>query len=177
MQWLSDLTFEYDSDSFLLNGMIRSYNHVRSELAELLKYLRALSNSIKYNKNYKLLFAVKGVGLITAMTFLLEIFDFTRFKKIDNFSSFLGLTPSQYSSGDHVRLGKITKEGNAYLRHVLIESAWTVIRHDPHLRDKYNRIRAKGTNGNKAIVAVARSLAVRLRACILSQKEYCYAVC
>lgn len=177
LQWLSDLTFEHDSDSFLLNGMIKSYYHVRGELAELLTYLRALSKSAKYHKNYKLLFAVKGVGLITAMTFLLEIFDFTRFKNGDRFSSFLGLTPSQYSSGDHVRLGKISKEGNAYLRHVLIESAWTVIRHDPHLRNKYNRIRAKGTNGNKAIVAVARSLAVRLRACILYQTEYCAAVC
>ncbi len=177
IQWLRELTFEHDSESFLLNGMIHSYYHVRGELAELLKYLRALSKNTVYKKNYKLLVAVKGVGLITALTFLLEIFDFARFKNSDRFSSFLGLTPSQFSSGDHVRLGNISKEGNAYLRHVLIESAWTVIKHDSHLRDKYNRIRAKGTNGNKAIVAVARSLAVRLRACILSQTEYCAAVC
>ena len=48
----------------------------------------------------------------------------------------------------------------------------TVIKHDPHLREKYNRIRAKGTNGNKAIVAVARSLAVRLRRCLLDGVDY-----
>ena len=176
MFWLKDLSFEHDSDSFLLKGMIKSYYHVRDELAEVLVYLKTLSKSPKYQNNYQLLFAVKGVGLITAMTFLLEIFDFSRFKNGDRFSSFLGLTPSQHSSGDHVRLGKISKEGNVYLRHVLIESAWTVIRHDSRLREKYNRIRAKGTNGNKAIVAVARSLALRLRACILTQTQYCAAV-
>ena len=120
MQWLNNLTFEHESDSFLLNGMIQSYYHVRGELAELLKYLRTLSKNSIYMKNYKLLVAVKGVGLITALTFLLEIFDFTRFKNSDSFSSFLGLTPSQFSSGDHVRLGNISKEGNAYIRHVLI---------------------------------------------------------
>jgi len=53
-----------------------------------------------------------------------------------------------------------------------VESAWTVIRFDPHLRAKYERIRARGTNGEKAIVAVARSLAIRLRACIINQESY-----
>lgn len=176
MQWLENLPFEEKSDIFLLHSMIQSYYHVRKELASVIRYLRKLAKSSKYMKNYKILTAVKGVGLITAMTFLLEIFDFTRFRNEKSFSSFLGLTPSQFSSGEHVRLGNISKEGNAHLRHVLVESAWTVIKHDPHLRDKYNRIRAKGTNGNQAIVAVARSLAIRLRACIVYQNEYHYAV-
>lgn len=66
----------------------------------------------------------------------------------------------------------LTRQGNAHLRNVLVESAWTVIRHCPHLREKYDRIRNKGTNGKKAIVAVARSLAVRLRRCLLDQQDY-----
>lgn len=175
--WLNQLSFEHDADSLVLRNLLKSYHHVREELAELLIFLRTLSKRKSYYHNYKILTNVRGVGLITAMTFLLEIFDFTRFKNEKCFSSFLGLTPSQHSSGEKVRLGRISKEGNAYLRHVLIESAWTVIKHDPHLRDKYNRIKAKGSNGNKAIVAVARSLALRLRACILTQTEYCAAVC
>ena len=135
------------------------------------------SRSEKYQENYKRLTSARGVGLITAMTFLLEIFDFGRFPKEDDFSSYLGMTPSQFSSGDKVRLGHITRQGNSNLRRVLIESAWTVIKHDPHLRDKYNRIKARGTNGKKAIVAVARSLAVRLRRCILDETEYVIGVC
>ena len=172
MEWLSRLTFEYESDSFLLKSLIGRYQSVRDELATVTWHLRQLSRDPRYAANFKRLTAMSGVGLITAMTFLLELFDLPRFKKATQFSSYLGLTPSQHSSGEHVRLGHITREGNAYLRHVLIESAWTVIRHDPHLRAKFYRIRAQGTKANKAIVAVARSLAIRLRRCLIDECQY-----
>jgi transposase len=177
MCWLSELEFENHSDTFILNRMIRTYYHVRDELAELTSYLRILTHNPRYRDDYKRLTALRGVGLITAMTFLLELFDLSRFKNTNRFSSFLGLTPSQHSSGEHVRLGHITREGNAHLRGVLIESAWTVVKHDPHLKEKYCRIRARGTNGNKAIVAVARSLAIRLRRCLLDETEYVVGIC
>jgi transposase len=111
------------------------------------------------------------------MTFLLELPDLSRFENTHAFSSYLGMTPSQHSSGEHVRLGHITCEGNPHLRRGLVESAWSVIRHDPFLKEKYDRIRAKGTNGKKAIVAVARSLAIRLRRCLLNEVPYIIGVC
>jgi len=172
LTWLESLSFDHESDNFTLSQLILNYRHIREDLAEVTRYIRMLSRSKKYLRNYKRLNAAPGVGLITAMTFLLEIFNFHRFAKEDHFSSYLGMTPSQFSSGDKVRLGHITHQGNANLRRVLIESAWTVIKHDPHLCDKYNRIKARGTNGKKAIVAVARSLAVRLRRCILDETDY-----
>lgn len=172
ISWLKSLPFEYDVDRFLLNQYLASYSRLREELAGVTLYLRALSKNPRYSKNFKHITALRGVGLVTAMTLLLEIYAFGRFKNESHFSSYLGLTPAQYSSGDQVRLGHITRQGNAHLRNVLVESAWTVIRHCPHLREKYDRIRNKGTNGKKAIVAVARSLAVRLRRCLLDQQDY-----
>ena len=177
MDWLGSLTFQYASDTFILRQMLEHLAQLRNDLAKLTQCLRALSRHHKYKENHLRITRLKGVGLITAMTFLLELFDLKRFKSTACFSSYLGLTPSQYSSGEHVRLGHISREGNVHLRRVLIESAWTVIKHDPHLREKYNRIRAKGTNGNKAIVAVARSLAVRLRYCLLHKVDYVVGVC
>lgn len=175
--WLEKLTFDHESDNFTLSQLIMNYRHIRENLAEVTRYIRILSRSEKYRENFKRITSARGVGLITAMTFLLEIFNFERFAKEDHFSSYLGMTPSQFSSGDKVRLGHITHQGNSNLRRVLIESAWTVIKHDPHLCNKYNRIKARGTNGKKAIVAVARSLAVRLRRCILDETEYVIGVC
>jgi len=160
-----------------LRQMLEHLSSIRNELAQLLRMLRELSRQKEYKDSFRRLTILRGVGLITAMTFLLELFDIKRFKNHRHFSSYLGLTPSQHSSGEHVRLGRITREGNVHIRRVLIESGWTVIKHDPHLRDKYNRIRAKGTNGNKAIVAVARSLAVRLRHCLLKNEDYVVGVC
>ncbi len=114
--------------------MLASYEHQREELAQVTRQLRQLSRDSRYAEDCKRLTAARGVGLITAMTLLLEIFDFGRFRCAEQFASCLGLTPAQYSSGEKARLGHITRQGNAHLRAVLVESAWTVIRHDPHLR-------------------------------------------
>jgi transposase len=170
--WLEDLHFAQASDHFTFAQLLKTYRRLRDDLAELTRYLRQMSRSDTYQKRFKLLASVRGVGLITGMTLLLEIFDFDRFGNTRQFASYLGLTPAQYSSGENVRLGHITRFGNANLRRVLVESAWTVIRHCPHLRAKYDRIRSRGANGKKAIVAVARSLAIRLRRGLLDGTGY-----
>lgn len=175
--WLQNLTFTNESDKFTFAILLKNYCRLREDILEVQCYLQSLARSSFYQKNYSFLTSVRGVGLITAMTFLLEIYDFGRFSTSSRFSSYLGLTPAQYSSGEHTRLGHITRQGNSQLRRVLVESAWTVIKHDPHLRAKYDRLKAKGTNGKKAIVAVARSLAVRLRRILLDQTEYVVGVC
>jgi transposase len=177
LKWLDSLEFEFEADQFVLRQLVKNYRRIRDDVAEVTTHLRTLSKSEAYGANFKRITAVKGVGLITAMTFLLEIHDFSRFESSEHFSSLLGLTPSQHSSGEKTRYGHITRQGNAELRRVLIESAWSVIRHDPHLREKYERIRSRGTNGKKAIVAVARCLAVRMRRCILNEEDYVVGVC
>jgi transposase len=172
LRWIDSIAFDHESDGFTCKLLLANYQRLRLELYQVNQYIRKLSKHALYCDNFQIVTSVRGVGLITGMTFLLELNDMSRFKNSNAFSSFLGMTPSQFSSGEHVRLGHITREGNAQLRRVLVESAWTVIRHDPILRDKYNRLRARGTNGKKAIVAVARSLAVRLRRCLLDKTPY-----
>jgi transposase len=175
--WLESLVFPHVSENFHLSKLLRDFRHHRNELVETNLFLRKLSKSPAYKKQFQLLTLAPGVGLITAMTLLLEIYDFERFSSAEKFGSYLGLTPCQYSSGEHVRLGHITRQGIADVRRVLIESAWTVIRHDQHLKEKYDRIRSKGENGKKAIVAVARSFAIRLRRGLLDGTGYVIGVC
>ena len=175
--WLKALDFFHANDRFFLDQLLLEYHFLHTQLIGLTQYLREMSRSLKYRESYHCLSACRGVGLITAMTYLLEIFDFNRFPNESKFSAYLGLSPGQKSSGEHVRLGHITREGNTMVRGVLVKSAWTVIRHDPHLRDKYERIKSRGTNGKRAIVAVARSLAIRLRRCLLDGVPYEVAVC
>lgn len=170
--WLENLEFELPTQKIIMDEYLKEFHYLRDRIAELTHRLREMSRQKAYFRNFNRLVACKGIGLITAMTFLLELHDLLRFPSAEKFSSYIGLTPSQFSSGEHVRLGHITREGNAHVRCALVESTWTVIRYDPFLRDKYNRIRAKGTNGKKAIVATARSLAVRLRRCLLDETDY-----
>ena len=95
----------------------------------------------------------------------------SRFKTADELAAYLGLTPSQYSSGEHIRMGHITHAGNARARTTLVESSWLLIGKDPEIKRKYQRIKEK-RGGKRAIVAVARNLSGRIRRMLLDQVPY-----
>ena len=85
------------------------------------------------------LMALRGVAVVTAMTVLAELGDLTRFDSPRELMSFLGLVPSEHSSGGRRRQGGITKTGNGHVRRVLVEAAWNYrfpARKTAHLRRK-----------------------------------------
>ena len=115
--------------------------------------------------------SIPGVGMISAMEFLVELQDMTRFDSADDLAAFLGLTPSEHSSADRIRKGRITRCGNERVRRALVESSWTVIRYDASLRRKYQRL-AKAKGSKKAIVAIAHTLAGRIRHMFITGESY-----
>jgi transposase len=105
-----------------------------------------------------------GVGTINALKILGELGDMSQFTNEKPLFSYLGLTPSEYSSREHVRQGHISRQGRPVLRQLFVESAWVAIKKDPTLMDVYQRLASK-KGGKRAIVAVVRRLAGRLRSC------------
>jgi transposase len=102
-----------------------------------------------------------GVGSLTALAFVLIIGRAERFQCGKQIASYLGLVPSEESSGDRRRLGHISKQGNSLLRFLLVEAAQVTVRSDPEWRSKYFHLAMR--RGRKiAKVAMARKLAVRL---------------
>jgi transposase len=102
-----------------------------------------------------------GVGSLTALAFVLIIGTPERFGSGKPIASYLGLVPSEESSGDRRRLGHITKQGNSLLRFLLVEAAQVTVRSDPEWRGKFFHLAMR--RGRKiAKVAMARRLAVRL---------------
>ena len=83
----------------------------------------------------------------------------------------VGLTPSEYSSGEKVRRGHISRQGSARIRWLLIEATWRAVSKDAALKDAFERI-AKSRGKKRAIVAIARKLIGRIRACFRTGKEY-----
>jgi transposase len=130
-----------------------------------------MARSAPYSGQVDLLTTVPGIGWLTALTLLVEIVDFSRFPDGEALSSFAGLTPSEYSSGDRVRHGRITRQGNPILRAALVESSWILIGKDPEMRRFYERIKIR-RGGKKAIVAVARKLCHRLLAITKQGQPY-----
>ncbi len=110
--------------------------------------------------------AQPGVGVFTAIRLRLEVGDMDRFSTAGSFVNYLGLIPCEYSSGDLVQRGHLVKCGPGYVRAWLTECAWSSIRaaHGDHkLRECFERLRPR-VGEKRAIVAVARRLALRLRA-------------
>ena len=78
----------------------------------------------RYREQTKKLSAFKGIKTLIALSFIAEIGDFRRFPSARQFMAFLGLVPSEHSSGNKRRQGGITKAGNSHLRRLLVEAAW-----------------------------------------------------
>lgn len=112
-----------------------------------------------------------GIGLICSRTLANELGDMSRFPNERTLFSYLGLAPSEYSSGDRIRRGNITRQGPGYLRGLLVEAAWRAIAKDTELRNKYEQIKQRA-GGKKAIVAIARILVGRIRSCLKNGQAY-----
>ena len=103
-----------------------------------------------------------GVGPVTALAFVLTIGPVSRFQRSKQVVSYLGLNPSEESSGGKQRLDSISKQGNSMMRHLLVEAAQTASKFDPELRRYYQRLKFRRGHSGVAKVAIARKLAVRL---------------
>ncbi len=113
------------------------------------------------NEKARLLMTQPGVGPITSMAFVLTMGDVHRFQRGKQVASYLGLIPREYSSGGHQRFGSISKQGNRFMRMLLVEAAQCAVRCDPGMRSEYlHRCHRKAKGVAK--VAAARKLAIRL---------------
>ena len=159
--WLKELEINDCSNKITVSLLIEDVLLLRKRLFETNKRLRALSISEQYDSTYKLLTSTPGIGLITAMTMLTEIGDINRFDSFTKFNSFIGLCPSEYSSGERIHKGKMTNRAHKTIRALIIEAAWVAIRVDPALTLKYHEL-LKTKTGKRAIVVVARKLLSRM---------------
>ena len=113
-----------------------------------------------------------GIGDICARVFSNELGDLSkRFRSQKALFQFIGITPTEYSSGEKQRLGHIDRQGPARVRKLLIQCAWRAIELDEALKDSFNRI-AHRRGKKRAIVAIARKLIGRVRSCFSNECEY-----
>jgi transposase len=169
--WLKGLVIDRVSLKQVIDNYIAIGESQRKDLLLLNKQVRYLSLTEAYNYNYKLLLSVPGIGLMTAMTFLFQIGDIGRFKRLDDLCNYIGLVPKIYGSGEKMQVGKMIKRGRKELKIMLIEASWEAIRKDPALMLKFNEL-SKRMHKNKAIVRIARKMLGRIRFVLQNQQPY-----
>lgn len=153
-------------DNYLLIGQRQ-----RNDLLNLNRQVRALSMSERYRENYFLLLSIPGIGVMTAMSFLVQVGDIRRFKCLDDLCNYIGLVPSMYGSGEKMQTGRMIKRGRKELKIMLIEASWESIRKDPALMSKFDEL-SKTMHKNKAIVRIARKMLSRIRFVLCHGKPY-----
>jgi transposase len=124
-RWLTTLRFEHPAQQIVLQDYIHAVQDAEQRVLLLIEQIGALLPSWSLAPVVQALQAMRGVGQIVAVTVAAEVGDFSRFANPRQLMAYLGLVPSERSSGSTTRRGGITKAGNALARRVLVEGAWT----------------------------------------------------
>lgn len=169
--WLHEIDLGDRYLNLSLKALVELFDYLGAEKRNLTQEVVKLAKDKKYASRVTLLKSIPGIGALSAMEILVELQDIRRFQTPGQLAAYLGLTPSQHSSGQHIRMGHITHTGNSRVRTTLIESSWILIGKDPQIRLKYETIKRRG-GSKKAIVAIARGLSIRIRRVLLNQVPY-----
>lgn len=154
---------------YTLNQYAQQWTQLNIRLKEVNKMIKRQANEEKdLQQIYE---SVPGIGPLFARELANELGDMKQFHNEKKLFSFTGLTPSEHSSGEHTRLGHISRQGNPILRGILIEAAWVAIKQDEGLDEIFQRI-AKKSGKKRAIVGIARRLIGRIRSCVLAGTLY-----
>jgi transposase len=184
MEWIRYLKFDHEAHNRVLVDYVAAVENATVRLVALTKDIVDLVETWSMRPLVKALQALRGVQLLTAVTLVAEIGNFARFASAPKLMAYLGLVPSEHSSGEMTRRGRITRCGNRSVRTALVESAWNnrfrpkvsrdlKKRHDgvapnvcaiawkaqQRLHARYARLTGRGKNGKKTITAMARELA------------------
>jgi len=165
----STVRFKLDQ---LLDGLEFSEKQVLKTTKEVRRFCQndsELSQCIKY------VMTVCGIGWIVASQLLARIGDWRELKNVRQLGGFLGLVPTEHSTGDRTDRGSITRTGDGRLRSKLIQAAWSAIRQDGELREFFRSIchkHPRHQGSRVAIVAVARKLTTRISVVLMQQRPY-----
>lgn len=167
MLWLENLKLSSPDNKLLKENLelLKNLNR-RIQATDYLVHL--LSSKHPYVKR---LSTIPGIGKFFSVLIAYEIDNIKRFITEKKFAGYIGIIPSTYASGNRLTHGRITRQGNKYLRWALIEAIWPAINKDNYLRVYYERIkRTKGSN--QAKVATARRLATIIYRVLSEDRDY-----
>jgi transposase len=183
-KWLSEQRFEFAAQQQTFDSYVHTVDLVDARIQALERAIRETAEQEPWRRLVASLRCLRGIDTLTALALVAEIGDFDRFKSAEELMAFVGLVPSEHSSGDQRRQGSITKVGNSHVRRLLVESAWHARRRptvgyqlarrqrgqdaivverawrcQQRLYQRWQRMAGRGKPQQKIVVACARELA------------------
>ena len=189
--WLSDIAMPYPTQQIALQEYIDTVHENLQRVNRLTDQIRQLVPTWRLAPVVCALQAARGVSLIVATTVLAELGDLARFDNPCQLMAYLGLVPSEHSSGESIKTGSITKTGNGHARKALIEAAWAyrmrprvsraLLKRQQGVPDqvcqiawkaqlrlcaRFRKLTARGKSKQKVVTAIARELSAFLWAMV-----------
>lgn len=182
--WLSEQRFAFAAEQLTFDTYLHAVDLVDLRIEALERSIREAAEEDSWRELVARLRCLRGIDTLTALGLVTEIADFSRFATAEEFMAFVGLVPSEHSSGERRRQGSITKVGNAHVRRLLVEAAWHARRRprvgyelrrrqrgqdavvverawrcQQRLYSRWGRMAGRGKPSQKIVVACARELA------------------
>ena len=145
--WLSEQRFGFAAEQLTFDTYLHALDLVDRRIEALERAIRETAEQGPWHELVASLRCLRGVDTLTALALVTEIGDFGRFRSAQEFMAFVGLVPSEHSSGERRSQGSITKVGNAHVRRLLVEAAWHARR-----RPKVGYELARRQRGQDAVV-------------------------
>src|SRR5438876_1415283 len=161
-KWLGEQRFEFAAQQITFDGYVHTVDLVDARIEQLERAVRETAGQEPWRALVARLRCLRGIDTLTALALVAEIGDFNRFRSAEEFMAFVGLVPSEHSSGEKRRQGSITKVGNSHVRRqrgqdaIVVERAW---RCQQRLYQRWQRMAGRGKRQQKIVVACARELA------------------
>lgn len=174
--WLASQKFEHAEQRIAFEELLLAAHQARERIARLEEAMRQAVPEWSLAEVVHALIAMRGIDMVTATAFLAEIGDLSRFRTPRQLMAYLGLVPSEQSTGDTIMRGPITKAGNRRARRLLIESAWAY-RHPPRVgKDKQAKVAAAPRAVREIAWKAQHRLYARYRALIRKGKRKTVAI-
>jgi transposase len=157
-RWVRSLTWDYAADRRVADDYLLAIEQLEARRTEFDAALEEIAQTEPYRQPVAWLRCFRGIDTLTAVIIVAELHDFRRFHSARALMAYLGLVPSEHSSGEHARRGRITKAGNAFVRRVLIEAAW----HYQHRPSVGRVLRGRQAGQPARVIAIADRAQQRL---------------
>ena len=161
---------------FKLDQLLDSLEFHEKQIVKTTQQIRRFcQNDAELSRCIKYVVSVSGIGQIVASQLVARLGDWRELRNVRQLGAFLGLVPTEHSTGERTDRGSITHSGDPRLRSKLIQAAWSAIRKDGELREFFRAVcqtHARPVASRVAIVAVARKLTVLVSVVLMEQRPY-----
>jgi transposase len=154
-------------------SLLNEYDYVKKQIKDTETRIEEISEEEELGKRIKRIEKINGIGIVSAVRLVVYLFDRKgRFESGEKLVHYVGLTPGEHSSGEEIIRSRTGLVGNKQLRSIIIQLAWVAVRKDGSLLDKFERVYKKSGSKQKAIVAVARKLMMKVYTITEKEEDY-----